>query len=84
MCPAHTPVLELLEVMQDFASVERADIVRLRRRKAAHGPAQMHEVRLDRMRQRMHPDLFRQAVAFARVAGAARGDDVRPIVGPAA
>ena len=70
--------------MQDVAAVERADVVRLRLRETAHGPPEMHEVRLDRMRQRMHPDLVRQAIALARVAGRARRDDVRPVVRAAA
>jgi len=73
-------MLELLEMMEHFAAVERLDVSRLRRRETPNRPAEMHEVRLDRMRQRMHTDLFRKAIAFARVARAARGHDVRPLV----
>src|SRR5690242_13361445 len=43
---AQSPMLELLEVMQHFTAVERADVARLRRRQTTHGPAQVHEVRL--------------------------------------
>src|SRR5262245_39772325 len=32
----------------------------------------------------MHPDLLREPIPLACVAGAARRDDVRPVVGPAA
>src|SRR5262245_17250938 len=74
------PMFELFKMMQHLAAVERANVVRLRRRKATHGPAQMHEMRLDRMRQRMHADLFRQPVALPRVAWAAGRNDVRPLV----
>ena len=83
-CAAETAVLELFEVVQDFATVERLDVARLRRRESPNSPAQVHEVRLDRMRERVHPDLFRKPVALARVARAARGDDVRPVVRAAA
>jgi len=44
----------------------------------------MHEVRLDRVRERVHPDFLWKPVSFARVARAARGDDVRPVVRPSA
>src|SRR4051812_37053947 len=71
-------------MVEHFAAVERLDVASLRRRETAHRPAEMHEVRLDRMRERMHPDLFWEAIALAGVAGAARGHDVRPLVGAAA
>src|SRR4051812_5650827 len=48
-------LLERLELMQHLVAVEGADIARLRRGQATHGPAQVHEVRLDWMRQRAHP-----------------------------
>jgi len=44
----------------------------------------MHEVRLDRVRERVHPDFLWKPVSFARVARAARRDDVRPVVRPSA
>src|SRR5262247_4332849 len=78
------PMFELFKMMQHLTAVERANVVRLRRRETTHGPTQMHEVRLDRMRQRMHADLFRQPVALPRVARAAGRDDVRPFVRSAA
>src|SRR5512143_1501543 len=68
---AQTSVLELLEVMQHLAAVERADVARLRRRQPAYRPAEMHEVRLDRMREWMHSDLFGHMIALPRVARAA-------------
>src|SRR6185503_9129734 len=77
-------LFERLELMQHLIAVERADVPRLDGREAAHGPAQMHEMRLDGMREGMHPDLFRQPVSLARIAGAARGDDVGPVVRAAA
>ena len=77
-------MLQLLEMMQHLAAVERADVARLRRRESPDGPAEMHEVRLDRVRQRVHPDLLGKAIALARVARAAGGDDVRPLVRSAA
>src|SRR5665213_1339548 len=73
-------VLELLEMMQHLAAVERLDVARLRRRESPHGPAQVNEMRLDGMRERMHSDLFGQPIAFARVTGAARRHDVGPLI----
>src|SRR6266487_1788311 len=77
-------MLERLQLMQHLIAVECLDVPRLNWREAAHGPAEMYEVRLDRIRERMHPDLFGQTVALARIAGAARRDDVGPIVRAAA
>src|SRR4051812_22929090 len=77
-------VLEQLDLVQHLVAVERADVAGLRRGQATDGPAEMHEVRLDRMRQRMHSDLFRQAIALSRITGAASGDDVVPVVRTAA
>ena len=73
-------LLERLQLMQHLIAVERADVARLNRREAPNGPTEMHEVRLDRMREGMHSDFFGETVPFARVARAARGDNVRPIV----
>src|SRR3954465_15770970 len=73
-------VLQVLQLMQHLAAVEGADVARLRRREPTYRPAEVHEVRLHRMRERMHPDLVRKSVTLARVAGAARRDDVRPLV----
>ena len=74
------PVLEILEVMQRLLTVEDPDVLRLGWRQPPNGPAQMHEVRLDRRVHRMHPDLAWQVVRFPGVAGAAGGDDVGPVV----
>src|SRR5712671_3178833 len=78
------PVLEVLEVMQRLLTIEDPDVLRLGRRQAPDGPAQVHEVRLDGSVQRVHPDLARQVVRLTRVAGAAGGDDVGPVVRAAA
>src|SRR5690349_13587730 len=64
--------LEGLELVQHLITVEGADVTRLNRGQAPNRPAEVHEVRLDRMRQGMHPDLLGQAIALPRVAGAAR------------
>ena len=76
--------LQRFELMQYLITVERADVLGLDRGELANRPAQVHEMRLDRMRQRMHADLFRKAIALPGVAGAAGCDDVRPIVRAAA
>src|SRR5678810_681208 len=81
MVPA---LLQLLEVVQHLAPVERLDVTRLCWRQTSNGPAQVHKVRLDRVSERVHPDLFGETVALACIAGAARGDDVRPVVRAAA
>lgn len=77
-------VLEILEVVQSFFAIEHLDVLRLRRRKLADRPRQMHEVRLDGIVHRMHSNLARQAVSLARVARAACRDNVRPVVRSAA
>ena len=74
-------VLEELDLVQHLVTVEGLDVPRLRRREAADSPAEMHEMRLNGMRERMHPDLFRQAIALSRITWAAGGDDVVPVVG---
>jgi len=71
-------------VVEYLAPIKRLDVPRLRGRETSHGPAEMHEVRLDRVRERVHPDFLWKPVSFARVARAARGDDVRPVVRPSA
>src|SRR5438034_11187013 len=63
-----------------LAAVESAVVVRLRGREPSKGPAQVQEMRFPRVGERVHPDLFRQAVALLRVARAAGGDNVRPLV----
>src|SRR4029079_5267216 len=78
------PVFQILEMMEGLLSVEDPDVLGLGRRKAADSPAQMNEVGFDGRVQRMHPDLAREVVRLARVAGAAGGDDVGPVVGAAA
>ena len=83
--PAVVPVpLEILEVVQGLFTVEDPDVLRLGRRQTTDRPAQMHEVRLDRWMQRVHPDLAWQVVRLPGVAGAAGGYDVRPVVHTAA
>src|SRR5688572_136740 len=78
------PLLERLELMEHLIAVKRLDVPRLDRRETPHRPREVHEVRFDRVRERMHPDLLGQAIPLAGVAGAARRDDVRPVVGSAA
>ena len=77
-------VLELLELVQRLRAVEQPDVVRLLGSETPHGPAQVHEVRLDGLNDRMHPDLLGQAIRLAGVARSARRDHVRPVVRPAA
>src|SRR5690348_4592935 len=78
------PMLQNLELVENLVAVKRSNVARLCRRQPPYRPAEMHEVRLDRMGERMHPDLLRQAIAFPRVARAASGDHVVPVVGAAA
>ena len=77
-------VLERFELMQHLITVERPDVARLNRRETAHCPREMHEMRLDRIRERVHPDLCGQSIPLARVARTARRGDVGPVVGSAA
>src|SRR5256884_10011453 len=76
--------LERFERRQYLAAVEQPDVLGLDRGEAADRPGEVHEVRLHRRPQRMHPGLFRQEVALAGVAGAARRQHVGPRVRPAA
>src|SRR5690242_18836884 len=76
-------MLQCLELLEDGIAVEGANVARLGLREAADRPREMHEMRLDRMGERMHPDLLRESVALARVAGRAGGNDVRPVVAAA-
>lgn len=73
-------MIKLLKMMQGLIAIEHLDVVTLRRREAAHRPAEMDEVRLDRRVHRVHSNLARQAVGLAGVAWAAGRYDVRPIV----
>src|SRR4051794_22380426 len=77
-------VLEQLDLVQHLVAIERANVAGLRRGQATDGPAEMHEMRLGWMRQRMHSDLFRQAIALSGITRAASGDDVVPVVRAAA
>lgn len=77
-------MLEVFEVVERLFAVEQLDVSRLRRRQSPHRPAQMHEVRLDWRVHRVHADLARKAIGLSRVARAARGDDVRPVIRTAA
>src|SRR2546422_1765682 len=81
---ARRPVSQRLERGQDVRPVERADVLRLDRREATDRPREMHEVRLERGPQRVHPRLLGQEVALACVAAGAGGEHVRPGVGAAA
>ena len=74
------PVFQILEMVQCLFAVEQPDVSRLCRRQATHRPAQVNKVRLDRSVDRMHSDFTRQTVRLARIARAARGHDVRPLV----
>ena len=77
-------VFEIFQVVQRLFSVEKTDVTSLSRRQTPYRPAEVDEMRLYRCVHRMHPDLIRQTVRLARIAGAARGDDVGPLVGSAA
>ena len=78
------PMLDHLELVQRLFPVEQANVLRLRGRESAHRPAQVYEVGLHRVNERVHPDLPRQPIPLASVAGGAGGDAVRPIIRPAA
>jgi len=73
-------LLQRFQLMQHLVAVERPDVARLNGREATHRPTEMDEVRLDRVRERVHPDLLRQPVALTRIARAARGDHVGPVI----
>jgi hypothetical protein len=77
-------MFQILEMMQCLFPVEQPDVSRLSRRQSSHCPAPMNEVRLNWRVDRMHSDFTRKAVRFARIAGAARSHNVRPLVRPAA
>ena len=63
-----------------FLAVKEADVLGLRGGKPTDGPGEMHEVRLARGEERMHPALCGQMISLFGVAGAARRHDVRPVV----
>jgi hypothetical protein len=73
-------VLEELDLVQHLVAIERPNVPRLRRGQATNRPAEVNEVRLDGMREWMHPDLLWKTVALSRVTRAARGHDVIPVV----
>src|SRR5438876_1213874 len=76
--------LEGLESRQHIGSVKEPDVLRLRPREAAHGPREMHEMRLMGGAERMHTDFLGQQVPLAGVAARAGGEDVGPGVRAAA
>ena len=51
-------LLERLELVEHLIAIECADVSRLNRREATDRPTEVHKVRLDRMRERVHPDLL--------------------------
>src|SRR5882672_9331756 len=61
--------LERTKLGQHLRTIEQADVPGLYRRQLPDGPAQMHEMRLEGMAQGHHSTLFRQRIAFARIAG---------------
>ncbi len=73
-------VFQILELMEDFGAVEGSDVLGLDWRKPTNRPTQMHEVRLDRVGERVHSNLFGELIPLPRVAGAARRHDVAPVV----
>ena len=79
-CEVPRAIFQILELMEDFSTVEGSDVLGLDWRESTHGPTQMHKVRLDGVRERMHSDLFGELVPLPRVAGAARRHDVAPVV----
>jgi hypothetical protein len=74
------PLLQIFQMVERLFPVKELDVLRLGRGQSAYGPAEVHEMRLDRSVHRVHPDLARQIVRLFRVARAARGDDVGPVV----
>jgi hypothetical protein len=79
-CEVPRAVFQILELMEDFGTVEGSDVFGLDWREPTNRPAQMHEVRFDGVRERMHSNLFGELVPFPSVAGAARRHDVAPVV----
>src|SRR2546425_1400533 len=73
-----------LEGRQHLAAVEQPNVLGLDRRQAAHRPGEMHEVRLERRPQRMHPGFLRQQIALPSVTATARRQHVGPAVGASA
>src|SRR6185369_8300743 len=63
-----------------FLAVKQLDVLGLSGGEAAHGPGEMHEMRLARGHQRVHAALLGQVVALPRIARAARGHHVGPVV----
>ena len=59
------------ELADHIATIEELDVARLRLGEAAHRPREMHEVRLHRLVQQVHPDLVHEVVRLARVAAGA-------------
>src|SRR5438445_1377598 len=77
------PRSQRLEGGEHVGAVEQADVLRLRQRQPAHGPREVHEMRLEGGAQRLHPRLLGQQVPLARVAARARREHVGPGVRPA-
>ena len=73
-------IFQIFQMVQSLLAIEDPNVLSLRRGQTPDRPTQMNKVRLDRGVHRVHPDLVRQVVRLPRVAGAAGGDDVRPVV----
>ena len=80
--PARGGAFDFFELTPRRFAVKNPDVLRLNWREASHCPAQVHEVWFDRRVERMHADFVRQPICLARVAAAAGGDDVGPLVQP--
>ena len=79
-CKVPRTIFQIFELMENFGAVEGSDVLGLNWREPTNRPAQMHEVWLDGVRERMHSNLFGELVPLPRVAGAARRHDVAPVV----
>jgi len=65
---------------QGLRTVKELDVLGLCRGEAPDGPAEMNEVRLDRLVERMHVDLVGKTIGFTGIARTAGGHDVGPFV----
>ena len=74
------PLLQIFQMVERLFPIKELDVFRLGRGQSAYGPAEVHEVGLDGSVHRVHPDLARKIVRLPRVARAARGHDVGPVV----
>ena len=62
------PLLQIFQMVERLFPVKELDVLCLRRGQPAYGPAEVHEVWLERTMQRMHVDLVGQMIRLARVA----------------